>query len=100
MQRVAFVLVLVITGCSKSVDVDRDSCARLRDHVIDLRFASIGNARDPAGRPIDLSGHRAALKTALGERFIDSCVASMSADQLACALDAHDLATEESCTSH
>jgi hypothetical protein len=98
-QRVAIAL-LVFVACSKSVDVDRESCTRLRDHVVDLRFAGIEHATDPKGHRVDVSGHRAALKAALGEHFIDSCIEKMSPEQLACALDARDLVSEESCTSH
>lgn len=85
-------LALYLTGCSDthSIEVDREHCEQLRDHMIDLRLAS-------ATAGVDVKAHRSAMKEALGERFVESCE-QLSASELECSLHARDLASASACS--
>ena len=86
------VSIALLAGCTERNTVDREGCARLRDHVVDLRVA------DAAGElGNDLAQHRRAMNQALGETFIDNCVRSMSYEQLECSLKLSDLADSGNC---
>jgi hypothetical protein len=65
MRRIAFAtFVAVVCGCgsdSERSQQDTGACARLRDHVVDLRVAGLRDDRE---------AHRQALHQALGERFV------------------------------
>ena len=78
-------------GCTRHEIVDRRRCETLRDHLIDVRVSSDGEA---AG---DATQHREAMKAALGAAFIDNCERTMSAEQLNCSLQAHDLSETRDC---
>jgi hypothetical protein len=88
-------MVAFCVSCSSSDDqeVDRASCERVRDHLIDLRLITV------QGSPkIDLAQHRAAFKQAMGESFLSGCQATMTASQVRCALDANDATTASACS--
>jgi len=58
--------VLALAGCAASEDSDAARerlCERLRDHLVGLRLV---------GANVDLEAHRAAIKQALGHKFIDT----------------------------
>ena len=80
-----------LTSCSSddSDGVSRQDCARMRDHMIELRMQSVTADQDQ---------HRAALRSALGETFISSCVELTSASQLRCSLAAAAPAALTACT--
>jgi len=90
-----WVLLAVVAGCADHGTVDREGCARLRDHVVDLRVA---DAASELGT--DVAQHRRALNQALGEDFIASCVRSMSYEQLECSLKLSSLADSGNCVDH
>lgn len=54
-------------------------CARLRDHLIDLRMADV---------TIDQAQHRHALELAMGDAFVAQCAESMSGASVRCAMSA------------
>jgi hypothetical protein len=95
-MRWAFVLAgalaLYLSACSDthSIEVDRAHCEQLRDHMIDLRITS-------ATAGVDVKAHRAAMKEALGERFVESCEL-LSPSELECSLRARDLASASACS--
>ncbi len=77
-----FVAAALLTGCaSDSGRVSPTDCARLRDHLVDLRMQSVTADHDQ---------HRAALRAALGASFLTSCVELTTEVQLRCALRARD----------
>ena len=103
-------LVVACSGCTSHKEVTPDDCIELRDHIVDLRLATIATIRTappvravgsdhlnpPALPPIDVAPHRAALNQALGERFASNCLETVTTDQLKCALAANssDAVTE------
>jgi hypothetical protein len=90
---------LLLLGCSSSDEVTRSSCTKLRDHIVDLRVDAYDHMKDPVGRPVDIKPYRATLKQALGDKFIDTCVAQMSPSQLRCGLDAKTSSAAVSCSN-
>lgn len=87
-------LVLVVmcaAGCAHDETVDRRSCEKLRDHLIDVRVSTDGKA------DADAPQHREAMKAALGDDFVDNCERTMSVDQLHCAMRATDLGATADC---
>lgn len=91
-QVLGLLITLVVSSCAASGDSGESrvaQCERLRDHLVDLR---IGNAK------VDAEAHRAALRDALGDRFVDSCSSSVTAEQLQCALRADSAAKAVDCT--
>ena len=92
--RCVLLVMLICAACAKSDDVDRSMCERYRDHLIDLRFlASDGSAAD-------LAPHRAAMKHAMGDSFLETCEKTLKANQLDCALAATEPGTATACISH
>ena len=91
---------VVFAACTSSESVDREHCERVRDHLVDLRLVQSQGATDSAGRPVDLEPHRAALKQALGEPFINTCLKEFSLPQVKCLLAAKDSAEATACSSH
>jgi len=90
-------LVIASLGCGggsigNESEREQTPCERLRDHVVELRLA------DATG--VDLVAHREAMRQALGEDFIARCQSAMTERQIECTLDAADLETAASCTSH
>lgn len=99
-RRVNVVAALLIGACAAKEPSKQELCEHLRDHVIDLRVATIptapsagsGSALDPhvpAPKP-DIEGQRAALKQALGTRYVESCATALSDEQVKCSLAAKD----------
>jgi hypothetical protein len=77
---VASASLAVITACDSDSDaVSRQDCERLRDHLIDVRMQSVTADQDQ---------HRIALRSALDDSFITSCVESTDRSYLHCALAA------------
>lgn len=95
MRRVLVAIILCAAACSDHETVDRAACTRLRDHVVDLRLADSSSA---LGK--DATQHRAAMKQALGDAFIDNCVQTMSYEQLDCSLKLKNLADSDQCVKH
>lgn len=97
------ILVILSVSCGSSSGDDSDRaaedgaaakrCNDLREHMIDLRLAPSANADG-----VDLAPHRLALRNALGQRFLDHCVAAMTPEQVECALGAKDSATVGACS--
>jgi hypothetical protein len=89
--RLVAALMLTIAACSdgSDPDVDRSTCERLCDHLIDVRLKDA-----PAA---DVVAHRAAMKQVLGENFITSCLKDLSPSQVKCALAATDHAAATAC---
>jgi hypothetical protein len=85
----AIVGVVALTGCTHDETVDRRSCEMLRDHLVDVRAADATDA--------DAAQHRAAMKAALGDEFVDNCLHTMTVDQLECAMRASDLGATAGC---
>lgn len=79
------VVVLMLVGCASEED-DREAqarqCSHLRDHLIELNLANATN--------VDRTAHRKAMRQALGETFVATCVEKLSARQVTCALKARD----------
>lgn len=94
MQRVLLFGVLIASACSSSDsdDVDRKRCLRLRDHLVELRLGRIGNQPD-----VDVAAHRAAMTSALGERFVDRCQ-QLTSTEVKCSLAADDLQAAVACS--
>lgn len=84
---------IALTACAHDEPVDRRSCEKLRDHLIDVRVTSDGAAG------ADAAQHRDAMKAALGDDFVDTCERSMSVEQLRCAMNARDLGATRDCSS-
>jgi hypothetical protein len=78
-----------LAACTHDETVDRRSCEKPRDHLIDVR---VGTAQDR-----DAVQHRAAMKAALGDDFVESCLHTMTVDQLKCAMRASDLGATHDC---
>jgi hypothetical protein len=80
MKNVLPALLALVAACggeaASPLTADLSSCGKLRDHVVELRLGE---------EPSDREQHRAALRDALGESFLDRCE-SMSRDQVECAL--------------
>src|SRR5262245_55003363 len=99
-MRVRFILPILIAlaGCAGSDEPDRpsaDDCARMREHVIDLRLAAAGpTERIPAD---DLAQHRAALEAAAGAGNVARCRTTRSREEVACLLAAADVDSLRTC---
>ena len=86
-------------ACTHSDEVDRHACEQLRDHVVDLRITAVKGTDPNGGPPIDFEPHRAALKQALGEGYLETCLKTFTVKQLRCALDSSAEAAETACLS-
>jgi hypothetical protein len=88
-RRTALLLTLAV-GCGGGDDggAHATPCERMRDHLVDLRLASVDEDRE---------AHRDVMRRALGAEFIDSCQRSMSDVQVTCILDADDSAEAAAC---
>jgi hypothetical protein len=86
-------LMLTLAGCGSSDDfeVNRESCERYRDHLVELRLRDTNPA-------IDTRPHRAAMKQALGDQFVATCQQQLTPEQLKCTMHAGDLASATACT--
>jgi hypothetical protein len=68
MRRIIACVALLHCGCATDSGPTKPStkaCEQLRDHVVDLRVAELHQDRE---------AHRAALKQALGDHYVSSCV--------------------------
>lgn len=68
-------------------------CEELRDHLVDLRVGSATGTAD------ELAQHRAAMRRALGDDFVQSCEDNLGPTQIACSTAAADLAAVSACTA-
>ncbi len=77
-------------GCSTggAERVGRGDCERLRDHLVDVRMASV---------TADHEQHRRAIRTALGDGFLSSCLDLTTESQLRCSLKANDAQALTAC---
>jgi hypothetical protein len=64
-------------------------CEQLRDHVVELRLDGV---------TVDAEKHRATLRRAIGDDFIEKCTADLTRDQIRCGLGATDSKTALECT--
>jgi hypothetical protein len=88
-------LAVALSACADEPspqETARKRCVALRDHLIDLRLAD-------AAQAIDVTAHREAMKQALGEGFIETCVQQVSAGELNCELSATNLSAASACRS-
>jgi len=86
------IAIATTTSCASSEDPNEArarQCAQLRDHLVDVRLA---------GTQVDVEAHRAAIKGALGDGFVDRCTAQLTRTQIKCALAASDSAHALDCT--
>jgi hypothetical protein len=87
---IATVLALANGAASEDSDSAHERrCERLRDHLVDLRLVDTN---------IDAEAHRAAIKQALGDKFVATCATGLTASQVECALAASDSARALECT--
>ena len=100
MRSCGVVVALVIAACSSSSSgPNREDCEKLRDHTIDVRLASIGTGSNAGDPGVDIAAHRAAMKQALGDSFVSSCLQTMTSTQIECALGAKDTETAVACAT-
>lgn len=113
-------LCVAVAGCDGDGDESVDQsvqarCTRMRDHLIELRLATVaprnaptianvpGASRTVAVTPtpsqnVDLRGqHRAALVASLGDDFAERCAQSMSTAQIDCVTSAPDQEGASAC---
>lgn len=79
-------LMVALGGCGGGEERGgRDRrCEQLREHVVDLRLASVIDV------DVDVAKHRIAMVRALGDDFVTTCVDKLTNEQLECALTATD----------
>ena len=82
---------LGLTSCADPEDTSpsRATCVQLREHVVELRLAGL-----PAS---DAPLHRAALRDALGDRFVEQCQL-LSGAEATCGLAATDSTSLAACS--
>lgn len=89
------VIAMLVAGCGSAVSesdpADRELCKRLRDRVVDLRFA------DATG--IDTAPHRDAMSRSLGEPFITTCTTTMTVGEARCAIAAPNVDAAAACSN-
>jgi hypothetical protein len=86
-----FIIVsIVIAACTAEEPTPDQRCERVRDRLIDLRLANATG--------VDIAAHRAALKNALGDSFIESCKTTLTVAQQQCVLDARDAFAANACS--
>ena len=73
-------------------------CARMRDHLIDIRLQPTGEPDAARAASIEAQ-HREALTVALGEDFAQRCASSMSIAQIDCVLAAEDNEAVTACNT-
>ncbi len=86
------VVLLLLASCASHEEAgpSRDRCVQLRDHVVELRLVGL-----PAS---DIAKHREAMRSSLGEDFVDHCV-QLTASQVKCAFAAKDSTSVADCSS-
>ena len=82
--------VLASCGGSEPSGLTRGDCERLREHMLDVRLGDVSEHRD---------AHRVALRQALGDEFVTTCVASTSQRDVECQMAARDLDALRKCTA-
>lgn len=90
---VGFALLLAACTAHQEPEDPDARCARLRDHLVDLRIHEVRGSA--AG--LDLDAHRAVMMRALGSDFIDACKAHMTDAQLDCAIASTTLSGSSGC---
>ncbi len=111
-----FVVLIMLAGCAgrsnDTAETREQQCERLRDQVVEIGVAGIPSSATPPAEDLarlgpaprngtpskpDVEGHRAALKQALGQEYINSCLATLTPTQLECSLAARDTAALVAC---
>jgi hypothetical protein len=92
--RLRWFLALVVAGwqataCTDPEETLERKCARLREHVLELRLEAIPEQ--------DRAAHRQALSGALGNQFAEQCQ-SLTVKQVDCALAATDVVASVACS--
>lgn len=112
-------LVLAAAACTGGGSADlHQRCEQVRDHLIDLRLRQVtasdtspasqlptivpGQADRPAEvvpppAPIDIEAHRAAMKQALGTRFVETCASTYQDSRVRCLLAADSSSAVNAC---
>lgn len=90
MARLVVLFVAISIGCSSSDRAGVKQCEELREHLVDLALAE--------STGIDRAAHRAAMRTSLGDAFVETCTSSLTGTQVACGLRASDVTGATSCT--
>lgn len=91
-----FLIAVMLFGCGAddAVEVERQRpCDQLLEHMLDLSEGGAKN--DPKG----LAAHRAAMRQAIGERFLATCEQDLTGKQIECATSASDLSSATACTT-
>ena len=80
----------LLAACSDSDDerAQHSVCERMRDHLVELRLATVGHDRE---------AHREVMRRAVGTDVVEACERSMSDDQVTCVLNAYDAAAAAAC---
>lgn len=90
-MRVALILLLSSCGGADEEESAGSECERVRDRLIQLKLA------DASG--VDEQAHRNAMKTALGDDFLEQCNTALSSAERDCVLNATDAATAQACAA-
>ena len=90
MGRLLFVVALT-ASCASDEPTSEQRCAQVRDRLIDLRLAN--------AKGVEVDGHRAAMKSALGDDFIQTCKTRLTVAQQQCVLRARDVAAATDCSA-
>jgi hypothetical protein len=84
-------LVACFAGCAARGADPAEQCAKLREHLSSLRAGSV------PGTSGERAGVELAMQRALGDDFVTSCTANMTASQVECSLSAKDLVSASWC---
>lgn len=98
----------VAVGCSSgstetsAADPDdartpEEQCEALREHLIELHFASAARPATSEDGVIDIDRHKAALRRALGKELDHTCLSDFDADRVACGLHAASAQEAKAC---
>ena|SRR5690606_10295513 len=83
----ACLLALAVTGCTSDGDERKRKelrCTKMRDHVVELRLVRAGASLSSD----ELAQHRANLRAAAGDDYVERCLAERSEEYIDCALKA------------
>jgi len=91
-KRACLLFVFVACGTDdEEISTAATPCERLRDRLVELRMAEARN--------VDVEAHQAAMKQALGEKFLAACAKDLSPSQTNCAIAAPDSNGAAQCAS-
>lgn len=100
-RRTIAVAALFCSSCASQGEEDdkRGECTRMRDHIVELRLGEYSNIKDASGKKIDVSGHRDAMLSVLGDSFVAECVDKMTLTELRCARGAAAISALTACST-